>query len=139
MYRAVPALRSGTVAKSFLRATLPASAPLSQQLRAQIRTQAARPRVLAITKPAASTTLWQVRRQATTRGPVDNIDDKREARIEEKTLRATPDTVSTTSTTSSVEAPIGSSAGQEEDAKMLAGINADLVRSPFAAQTRRHY
>lgn len=100
-----------------------------QQLRSQLCTVSRRPQlVAAAVKPLGSTTLalarWQSRDERPT---VDNIDYKREERIQGKHIKPTPETVSTSSTMTAA-ADMNAPAGEEAEPQMMAGIKSDLVR-----------
>lgn len=85
------------------------------------RPQLAAPKTLALTR-------WQSSRE-----PIDTINPKREEKLSSQTLKPTPESVSSTSTTLpalGAENPrSGSPEGEDEhDPKMMAGIHSDLVR-----------
>lgn len=86
------------------------------------RPQIAAPKTLALTR-------WQSSRE-----PIDNVNPKREQKIMDKTLRPTPESVSSSSTvymgSENPRSGVGEGEG-EQDAKMMSGINADLVRLHF--------
>ena len=103
------------------------SAPIRRQFRSQLCSVSRRPQVVPLVKPLAPKTLALVRWQSKDERPtVDQVDTKREEKIQQKKIEPTPELVSTTSTTI---APTGNSgrAAQEDEPKMMAGINADLV------------
>lgn len=122
-------LRSGAP-RSILRAVNAVSrpafnaalSPSRQQVRSQLCTLSRRPLNASLARPLAP------RAQVWVRGAssIDKVDKKQEEAIQQKKIPATPETVSTTSTTIPVS---GSGAPQEEqEPQMMAGIYHDLVR-----------
>ncbi|KAK3724814.1 hypothetical protein LTR37_000862 [Vermiconidia calcicola] len=106
------------------------SSPGRQQIRSQLCTSSYRP----LAKPSAPKTLSLVRWQST----VDKIDTKREEKIQGKTLKPTPETVSSTST---ISPAIGTpdqqpDPGSDPEPQMMSGIYGDLqtIRDTFSLE-----
>lgn len=59
---------------------------------------------------------------------MDKVDPKVEKALADKPLEASPETVSTTSSTHAVFGEVGVKEEREKDADMMAGVRADLVR-----------
>ena len=122
-------LRSGA-SRSLVRSLNTASfqpRTTTSTFRTQLHTLQHRPQLAAAPK-----TLALVRWQSG-RDPVDAVNTKREERLMDKKLKPTPDSVSTSSTilpTVGTENPrSGAVSEADQDPKMMAGINADLVGS----------
>ena len=116
------ALRTGAPRNLFR--SLNASSRPTQHFRSQLCTLSRRPQLSAATTPK---TLALVR-WASERKPIDNIDHKHEDALHDKTLRPTPDSVSSSSTTSAIfEENPRSGHSADADPKMMAGVNSDLV------------
>ena len=96
---------------------------MRQHFRSKLCTISTRPQTIAVTTPLVSKTLST---RYATRAPVDEHDYKRESRMQEKTLKADPEHVSTTSTTTTAM-DMSSAKGQDADPDMMAGIRHDLV------------
>ena len=64
------------------------------------------------------------------RGPVDQIDHKREEEIQKKKLPTTPESVSADSTIMPMTGTPGDEQLPEDDPQMMAGIKSDLVCYP---------
>ena len=69
----------------------------------------------------------------TTRGPVDNIDQKHESEVGKEKLAPHPEIVSADSSTHPIFAEVGRQEEQEKDTDMMLGIRQDLVscKRPF--------
>lgn len=117
-------LRTGA-SRTLLRSLAqPRTSTTTTTFHAQLHTLSRRPQILAPKTLALAR--WQSSRE-----PVDDVNTKREARIMEKKLKPTPETVSTASTvlpalgTDNPRSGAGSEG--ESDPKMMSGINSDLV------------
>jgi len=58
---------------------------------------------------------------------MDNIDPKAESQMAGKPLPATPETVSSTSSTHAMFGEVGVEESKEKETDMMAGVKADLV------------
>ena len=103
------------------------------QLRSQVCTIAHRPQIVTAAKPLVPKSLalarWQSRDERPT---VNKVDEAREERISHKEIKATPETVSSTSTVINPN-PLAATQGKGEDSEpmMMAGIYSDLVYLPL--------
>ncbi|WPH02226.1 Hypothetical protein R9X50_00508200 [Acrodontium crateriforme] len=104
------------------------ASPVVQQLRSQLCTAARRPALSAV-KPLSPSTLALVRWNSKAAA------DKTEADLAKEKLEATPDLVSTTSSTHPIRSEIGQNA-QEHDTDMMAGVRSDMqtIRDTFSLQ-----
>lgn len=100
------------------------------QLRSQLCTISRRPQTLAAVKPLVPKSVVLARWQSRDERPVvDKINRAREEEISHKSLRPTPETVSSTST---MTAATDTAPAHEDEPQMMAGIKSDLVNlGPF--------
>lgn len=115
-------LRSGAARSALRSVNTPAfkvaQSPFRQQFASQLCTAARRPQALAAMKPLALV------RSASS---MDKVDIKKEAEKAKETIKATPELVSTESST---RPTFGGEVGVEEkhdDHDMMAGIHSDMV------------
>lgn len=121
-------LRTGA-SRTFLRTLAqPRAAKTTTSFQTQLHTLSRRPQIAA--PKSLALTRWQSSRQ-----PIDSVNEKREEKLSERILKATPDSVSSSSTilpTVGTENPRSGASEGEQDTKMMAGINSDLVCSKRA-------
>lgn len=103
-----------------------ASQQFRQQFTAQLWTAARRPQTLAMTaaKPMALARLQSSDSKA---GGIANVDLKHEAQKAKEKLTASPETVSTSSSTHPIMGEVGTK-DEEDHTDMMAGIRGDMVR-----------
>lgn len=114
-------LRTGA-SRSLLR-SLAHPRPATTTFHTQLHTLSRRPQIAA--PKTLALTRWQSSRE-----PIDEINTKREEKLMDRTLRPTPESVSTSSTTLpavGIENPRSGASESDHDPKMMSGINADLV------------
>jgi hypothetical protein len=118
-------LRSGAPRSALRAINTPAfkvaQTPFRQQFASQLCTAARRPQALAALKPLA------LARMASTEGMVGGIDLKKEAQAAKEKLKPSPETVSMESSTRHVASEM-TKESHDDDADMMAGIRADMVR-----------
>ncbi len=117
-------LRSGASRSALRAVNTPAfkvaQTPFRKQFASQLCTAARRPQALAAMKPLALVRMAS--------GMVDKVDLKQEAEKAKETLKATPELVSTESST---RPTFGGEVGVKEthdDHDMMAGVRSDMVR-----------
>lgn len=117
-------LRTGAT-RSLLR-TLNTTSNQTTTFRTRLHTLSRRPHIF--TPKTLALTRWQSGRG---RAQVDQVDKEREERLRSKTLRPTPDSVSTSSTilpSMGIENPRSGAPEEDPEPKMMSGIASDLVR-----------